>query len=71
MTHEVCSGGIDTDQQWTWDADGALHPMSDASLCLAPNPADAFVVDIYPEPITYEPLLVQPCTSSDAETWMF
>ena len=71
VTSEVCSSGTDDMQQWIWHADGTLRPIGAAGYCLAPNPDASFVIDVYPGPVTYEPLVAQPCTLDDSERWQF
>ena len=71
LTSEVCSSGVDDMQQWTWLADGTMRPVGAPGYCLAPNPDEAFVIDVYPGPVTWDPLVVQPCTLDASERWEF
>ena len=71
VTSEICSSGTDDMQQWHWLPDGTLRPMGAPGYCLAPNPDAAFVIDVYPGPVTYEPLVIEPCTLDDSERWQF
>ena len=48
-----------------------MRPVGAPGYCLAPNPAEAFVIDVYPGPVTWDPLVVQPCTLDASERWEF
>jgi hypothetical protein len=71
VTRQDCSAGIDDMQQWAWFEDGTLRPNGATDWCLAPNPEEEFTVDTYPEPVTYAPMVVEPCTVSAAQRWNF
>lgn len=68
---QVCSSGLDEPQQWTWFADGTLRPLSAPTYCLAPNDDAPFTLEFLGGPVTYEPMVVQPCDGGSEETWSF
>ena len=72
VVKQECSNGIADLQQWTWLADGTLHPNGMREYCLAPDAARTYMyTDFRGTPQSQMPLAVQPCEGTEAERWRF